>query len=33
MPTEMIIVGGIVLIMVGVAIGAKFLRGVKKPDA
>jgi hypothetical protein len=29
MPTELIVVGGIVLVMVGLAIGAKFLGGKK----
>ena len=32
MPTELMVVGGIVLVMVGLAVGAKFLRG-KKNDA
>ena len=29
MPTEVIVIGGIVLIMVGLWVGAKFLRGKK----
>ena len=32
MPTEIIVIGGIVLVMVGLAVGAKFLSG-KKHDA
>ena len=32
MPTEVIVIGGIVLVMVGLAVGAKFWRG-KKTDA
>lgn len=30
MPTEVIVIGGIVLAMVGLAVGAKFLGGGKK---
>ena len=32
MPTEMIVIGGIAILMVGLAVGAKFLRS-KKTDA
>ena len=32
MSTEIIVVGGIVLVMIGLAVGAKFWRG-KKTDA